>query len=206
MSEKEDLLSIVSDLSEVAVDSVLKDGLLKDIPVFGIGFSVANLILSASDKILLNKLLRFLKELGFRSQKEIEIFKEKYFKDKDYKHIGAQLLYIIERSDDEEKIKLLAKLLRLFIDQSIDKMEYLRLASIVNNSFPYDLYQIRVFKKYPEITSQNKNIETYILDHLFSIGLLESHGTDSGGVSEDSDSGTIYALNKFGTIILEKVL
>ncbi len=64
---------------------------------------------------------------------------------------------------------------------------------------------ITIFEKRNEITTQNDIIETYILDHLFSIGLLESHGID-GSDPAGLNSGTIYALNSFGVIMKEKII
>ncbi|MGZ2372027.1 hypothetical protein ACXR6G_19825 [Ancylomarina sp. YFZ004] len=203
--EKTEILSLSKDLGETAIDSLLDDGLFKDIPFIGAGISVVKLIKSASDRILLTKIIHFINNLNLKNQVEIDEFKENYFKNSDYKKIGSKILLILERADNATKIKWLAKSLRLFIDNDLDKKQFLRLSSIINSAYTEDVQQIKIFDQRAEITSQNDLIDTYILDHCFSIGLLESHGLDGGGVAR-VNSGTIYALNSFGKIMKEKII
>ncbi len=204
-NEKNELISIGTDLGEIALDSILKDGLFKDIPFLSIGISVDRLMQSASDRILLAKIIQFINDLNLKSQQEIDEFKYKYLADKDYKNIGSKILLALNLADNELKIKWLAKSLRLFIDKKISKNEFQRISSIVNRAYVEDVRNITVFDLRSEITAENDLIDTYILDHLFSIGLLESHGFD-GGDASGKDSGTIYALNKFGKLIKEKII
>ncbi len=203
--EKQEILSLSKDLGETAIDSLLNDGIFKDIPFIGAGISVVKLIKSASDRILLSKIICFINELNLKNQDEIDEFKEKYFKDSDYNQIGSKVLLILERADNITKIKWLAKSLRLFVDRGLDKQQFLRISSIINSAYTEDVKQIMIFDKRKEITSHNDLIETYILDHLFSIGLLENHGFD-GGDAAGLNSGTIYTLNNFGKIIKEKII
>ena len=203
--EKKEILSLSKNLGEVGIDSLLKEGIFKDVPFIGTGISIVRLINSVSDRILLAKIIHFINELDLKSEKEIDNFKEEYFKEKDYNKIGSKILLILERADNLTKIKWLAKSLILLVDGNIAKEDFLRITSIINSAFVEDVTQIKVFDKRIEITSQNDLIDTYILNHLFSIGLLESHGFDGGDVS-GINSGTIYALNKFGKILKESIV
>lgn len=204
-TEKNEILSLSKDLGELAIDSLLDDGLFKDIPFIGTGISVVKLMKSASDRILLIKIIHFINDLDLKSPTEISEFKEKYFKDKDYKKIGSKILLILERADNLIKIKWLAKCLRLFVNKELSKLQFLRISSIINSAYIEDVEQISVFDIREEITSQNDLIDSYILDHLFSIGLLISHGFD-GGDATGINSGTVYALNEFGKILKEKII
>jgi len=204
-TEKGEILSLSKDLGETAIDSLLDDGIFKDIPFIGTGISVVKLLKSASDRILLTKIIHFINDLNLKNQEEIDKFKEKYFKDSDHKKIGSKVLLILERADNATKIKWLAKSLRLYVDRDIDKQQFLRISSIINSGYTEDVQKIKIFDKRDEITSENDLIDTYILDHLFSIGLLESHGFD-GGDAAGLNSGTIYALNNFGKIMKEKIV
>ncbi len=204
-TEKNEILSISKDLGETVIDSLLKDGLFKDIPIIGTGISVGKLVKSVSDSILLYKIIHFIDELGLKNQEEVDEFKNKYFKDKNYKNIGSKILLILERSDSLTKIKWLAKSLRLFIERKISNREFLRISSIINNAYVEDVNLITVFDKRAKITSQNNLIDTYILDHFFSIGLLENNGFD-GGDATGKNSGTKYALNKFGELLKEIII
>ncbi|WP_205504573.1 hypothetical protein [Rufibacter psychrotolerans] len=204
-TEKNELLSISKDFGELGLDTLLEDGLFKDIPFIGTGISVVKLINSFSDRILLTKILHFINELGLKNQKEVSDFKDKYLKDKDYSKIGSKILLVLERADSLTKIQWLAKSLRLFVDQEISKNEFLRICSIINSAYVEDVHQITVFDRREKITSHNDLIDAYVLDHLFSIGLLANHGFD-GGNAAGTNAGTIYALNKFGKILKEKII
>lgn len=203
--EKNEILSLSKDLGETAIDSLLDNGIFKDVPFIGTGMSVVKLIKSVSDRILLTKIIHFINHLNLKNQGEIDGFKEKYFKDSDYSKIGSKVLLILERADNATKIEWLAKSLRLFVDKDLNKQKFLRISSIINSAYTEDVQQIKIFDQRDKITSQNDLIETYILDHLFSIGLLESHGFDGGNI-EGLNSGTIYALNNFGKIMKEKII
>ena len=154
--DKNEILSLSQDLGELALDSILKDGLFKDLPLIGSVFSVSKLLLSVNDRMLLVRLIHFINDLNLKTQEEI------------------------------------------------DKKHFLRMSSIINSAYTEDVEKISIFNKRAEITSFNDLIETYILDHLFSLGLLESHGFDGGTNGENS--GTIYALNEFGCIMNQKIV
>lgn len=202
---KSELLSLSSNLGEVALDSLLKDGLFKDIPVFGSLISVGRLVKSVTDTLLLHRILVFINELELKNQSDIDELKEKYFRDENYQEIGAKILFTIEKADDAKKLKWQAKLLRLYLDKGVNRSKYFRLASIINNAFSQDAQQIASFRERRVIRSNNEWIESYVLDHLFSIGLLDNVGIDGGDVS-GNNSGTIYELNEFGQIFLNEVL
>lgn len=204
-TEKNEILSLSKDLGELAIDSLLKDGIFKDIPFIGTGISVGKLLNSLSDRILLTKIIHFINELNLKDEQEVLLFKEKYFKDSDYSKIGSKILLTLEKTDEAIKIKWLAKSLRLFIDKEITNEEFLRISSIINSSYVTDILKINAFKELDTITSNNDLIESYSLDHLFSIGLLESRGID-GGSFDGSHSGTIYGFNYFGKIMIEKII
>jgi hypothetical protein len=208
MTDKESktqLLDLSSGLGEAALDSLLKDGLFKDIPVIGSLISIGRLTRSVTDALLLTRILCFVNELHLKSQEQIDEFKGKYFQDENYKEIGSKLLFALERADDARKIKWQAKLIRLMIDRKIDRAKFLRLVSIINNCFAGDAEQITVFQRLKRITSNNESIQSYVLDHLFSIGFLDSAGIDGGDMS-GKNSGTVYELNEFGETFLNDIL
>jgi hypothetical protein len=202
---KNELLALSSNFGEIALDSILSDGIFRDIPVVGSLISLSKLTYSISDYFLLTRIIHFVNELDLKSQSDIDELKIKYFKDDDYIKIGSKILLAIEKSDDQRKLKWLAKCFRLLLDKQISKSTFMRLTSIINNVFAEDIEQILIFNQRKEITSSNDIIETYVLDQLFSAGLLESRGFDGGDIS-GNNSGTIYALNNYGKIIMEKLL
>ncbi|WP_426431461.1 hypothetical protein ACPX19_03265 [Winogradskyella sp. HB-48] len=184
----------------------MEDGLFNDIPFVGTGISVVKLIHSASDRILLSKIIHFINELKLKNEQEIKEFKIKYFKYTDYDRISSKILLSLERADNLQKIKWLARSLRLFIGKEITKSEFLRLTSIINSAYVEDVIKIVAFDERNEITSNNDiNVEKYVLEHLFSIGLIGNLGID-GGAADGKNSGTIYVSNEFGRIMRKRII
>lgn len=195
----DEILSITGDLSEVAIDSLMKDGILKDIPVVGTIFSASKLILSISDSILLSKICCFIKALEFKSEQERDDFKKKYLTVKDYQKIGSKIILFLNSADDEKKIIWLSKLLNALVDEKITNEHFLRLTMIINNSFPEYLEKISAFKNHKKLKSSNEFLDRNILTHLFSIGMLDQ----KSDISVQGDSGEInnefiYSLSVFG--------
>jgi hypothetical protein len=203
---KEYVTDLTTDISELVVDSFLNDGLLKDIPIVGFGVKVIKLGTSISDMILLNKLKIFMENINIVSENDIDKFKEKMTNDKYKKEIGIKLLNIIDKIDEYAKIKWIAVVFLDYLDKNIDKEFFFRIITIINDTFLQDILNLKVFKGKEDILSNNKVIEAYVLHQLFSHGLLDNAGIDGGGAIEEIDSGTIYALNKFGDYILKKLL
>ena len=198
---KENFISLTSDLGEVAFDSLLKDGIFRDFPIIGPILSSIKLGKSAYDYLLAIRLLKFIESLEIKSENEINEFKERYFKIDDYPEIGSKILLILEKIDDEIKIQWLAKSLLLLLDKKINKTEFLRISSIINSVIPTDAQKIEVFNQQERITSTNDLIETYVLDHLYSVGLLSTAGFDGGNASGDN-AGTVFIINEFGELFL----
>ena len=203
--------SLTTDFGEIAIDSLLKDGLLKDIPIIGSAFSVLKLGRTISDKIFLSKIYKFIKEIRIHTKNEIEEFKEKYLRIKDYDTVGRKLILLLNSADDEKKITWLSKTLILLVDEKISTQDFLRITMIINNSFPDYLEKLSVFKNEKTIASNNsKKMEDFVLEHLYSIGCLSNKGLDSNyseiEKSIQINEGNVFILSKFGKIILESIL
>lgn len=202
---KNEIISLTSGLSEVALDSLLSGGLFKDIPIIGSVISVCNLTRTAVDTLLLIRILKFIEALDVKSQKEIDELKEKYFKNEDYPRIGYKLLFSLEKIDDAVKIGWLAKTFRIFLDKKISQASFLRISTIINTAFVDDVEFLTKIKEKERITSTNELMDSYVLDHLYSIGLLGNIGIDGGDVS-GNNSGNIFCLNEFGEIFVNELL
>ncbi len=80
----------------------------------------------------------------------------------------------------------------------------MRLSSIINGCYVTDVSKITVFSERIEIASSNTLIETYSLDHMYSVGLLETRGFDGGNAAGENteskntnDSNIIREVSKW---------
>lgn len=186
---------ICCDLTEVGIDFLLKDSITKDIPIIGIITNLCSAGLTIRGIIFENKLIRFLLELeNIPQQKRID-FVANIQQDKKFeKKVGEHLLLILDRIDDLDKAKILAKLFSAFIESTIDYTLFLRLSSILDKLFLPDLlklYEYRNGMRYDEDTSEN----------LYSLGLIYM-ALISGGSVEDGH-GSKYAIRPLGNKLLD---
>lgn len=95
---------LISDVNEVILDSFLEDGLVKDIPIFGLFFKGKNFVSTIQDKLFYKKMFTFLKELENTSSEDRKKETEKIDKNPNYRtKVGEKLLFIINENNDCEK-------------------------------------------------------------------------------------------------------
>lgn len=104
-------LEFVGDIGEIMIDTVLKDGVLKDVPILGTIVGVGKCIKNVYDIRFAKKLIAFLIPIkDVPSEKRIEAIK-KWEEDENYKgKVGDTLIGMIERCDDTVKATWLSKL------------------------------------------------------------------------------------------------
>ena len=135
-----DLHNVTAGLSEVLIDSLIEDGIAKDIPIIGTIVGLGKVALGIRERLFLKKIIYFISEL-----KEIPTSKRHKMIDKidssqKYRiKVGEKLLYIIEKCEDHEKSKIIAYLFSAFIEGMLTYDEFLRSASVVEKIIPEDL-------------------------------------------------------------------
>ncbi len=124
-----ELNSVVFDAAEVALDSVMSEGVLKELPIVG---SIVNLIHAGgkvSEELFIRKLLRFLQELKEVPIAERRALLRKYPDgSKEQQELGENLLLAIERLDDVNKPEILARIFRAYVNEEFDSLTFTRLA------------------------------------------------------------------------------
>jgi len=190
------------EISEVALDSFLKDGLPKEIPGINLIFSMFNAGKELSNYIYLRKLAAFIygyNSLPKRTSNQIE----KALKDSDkQRDLGNDILLILDRSDKVEKAELIGKVFKLYCVGDIASKTFLRLCHMINKSFyDYLLFLTKFTDVEMVLTSYNEVLDVTILEELFSNGWLSEVGIDGGDFS-GKNSGIRYQLNQYGKIII----
>jgi hypothetical protein len=127
---KSNLGNAVFGVAEVALDHNLAEGVIRDIPFFGI---LANLIRagqSISEELFIRKLVRFLEGLKDVPPEERQRLLEKYpDASEEQRSLGEKLLLALERLDDTAKPALLARFFAAYIREEIDYTTFTRLAN-----------------------------------------------------------------------------
>ncbi|MDO4803156.1 MAG: hypothetical protein Q4A15_13395 [Prevotellaceae bacterium] len=104
-------LSFIGDLGEVALDTIIDNNVLKEIPIIGTIVGVGKCIETVSNLILANKLRSFIFPIRDTNQEERISAIMKWEEDSKYRmHVGETLLGMINRCDNSLKAGWLSKL------------------------------------------------------------------------------------------------
>ncbi|MGY5353649.1 hypothetical protein [Wenyingzhuangia sp. IMCC45467] len=163
---KSDLTVVGKDLLEVGIDSILKNGLLKDIPVINVATGVWNTGVAIRDYRFITKLLYFLNESSKLSSKQRENIIEKLEDNKFQEEAGEKLISIIDNLETKSKAKIIGKAMCLVGNNIISKDEFWRISFIIEKLPTSDIYALINWRD----TDLNK-VE-HVRKHLYmSVGL-----------------------------------
>ena len=162
----DNLGEIAKETAEVTIDTFLKDGILKELPIVGSLIGVWKTGIAIRDYRFINKLLSFLDESSKLSFEKREKIIEQ-LEDEDFQsEAGEKLSAIIDQLETASKAKLLGKSLVLFGNKEITKEEFWRVAYIIEKLPMSDIIALKEWR----------NIELNLVEdvrrHLYlSVGL-----------------------------------
>lgn len=129
----------VVDISEALVDSVFKDGIMKDIPIIGTIAGVPKIIHNVKDKLFIEKLKSFVYELRQIDPQKIIDEIENIDHSNEYRiKVGVKLGYIIDEAKDHEVAQYIGKWFVAFLLKKISYSQFLRGVKILQDIFLKD--------------------------------------------------------------------
>lgn len=161
-----ELTKVSGELIEVGIDSILKNGLLKDIPVINVLSGMWNTGVAIRDYRFTNKLLLFLHESSkLPLEQRLQLIEN--LEDDDFqKEAGEKLIAIIDNLESSSKAILMGKLLNLFGQKVITKDEFWRVSFIIEKLPTSDILALKGWRNI------NLNKVEHIRKHLYlSVGL-----------------------------------
>jgi hypothetical protein len=180
-----ELADVVFEAAEVTLDSVLNEGLLRELPIIG---SVANLARAGqhvAGEIFVRKLLRFLTEFKDVSAAQRAQLLEAYPDGSDKQNdLGENLLLALDRLDAVQKPALLARFFKAYVLGTIDYPTFTRIAQALDRFNLSLLPQLRWFytrEGAPEVPSDDV-LHELSLAGLVTVSLGHS-GTIGGAAS-----------------------
>ena len=115
-----ELFDTVADLFEATGDQLLQEGILRDVPLIGTVVGIARVVGTISDRIFLLKVKKFIFSLSKLSDVEKDDFSEQMDKDEKLRSkVGETVVLLLDRSDDLEKVEILAKIFSVYIKNRI---------------------------------------------------------------------------------------
>jgi hypothetical protein len=141
-------LGILADWGEIALDSFLKDGPIKDIPIFGTALKVIQGGKALRDFFFIRKLYEFVQSAPAIEPNKKQEFREKLEKDPDFaERTATHLAVILDRLDELEKAAFLAKIFGAYIEGIIDQQQTKRLALALDRTLLADIIALKKFMR-----------------------------------------------------------
>lgn len=131
------LADLTKDFTELGIDLVLKDGILKDIPIAGTIVNISKTIGSIRDLLYLKKLLSFLHIVGKTTQQQRENFIQENCQNT--RQFEEGVLLILEQVDNMNKSALIGKIFKACILGKITYEDAIRLSEMINRASWQDL-------------------------------------------------------------------
>lgn len=169
----EECSELVSSIAEVTLDSVLEDGLLKDIPIIASAISVYKIGASLRERHELMKLYYFVKSFNNGMQDEEQ--REKYILNfqNDQKIRNKELAYlmvVLDKYINLDKPQMLAKIYLSYLNGEITWEEVMKYSEVIDRLLPGDVELLAVGMRE---NVNYRNVDDGIL-RLVALGLMVS--------------------------------
>lgn len=170
---KNRLVDIASANLEPIFDSLLENGLLKDLPLIG---NIANMLRLKGDVtnfLFARKLETFINKL---QQHNINFIENKVADKEELKKIGTDLVFIIDSINNLDKAAWLAQTVVGLVEKKYDLATFQRLTHVVDNFSPPLIEVLRIYYKKRELSSGQVYVDFYDGDYpeeLANMGLLQ---------------------------------
>ena len=197
----ENLVESFGSVSEALMDSKIPDGVLQNIPFFDVLYKFGKAFLSIRDHFFAKKVLKFLFEIKEITTEERIIFL-KDIETKTGQKAGEVLLMLIERLDNMEKVKIISNLFKAKVNNSITIGNFLRLSSIVDKAYIYDLKKLNSFVSTTGYYIEDVSESLYGLGLLYIVPISEIIDTINNNEPIPGVSDAKYTLTTSGRILL----
>lgn len=189
---------LTQEYAELGIDVVMKDGVLRDIPIIGSIVQIAKAVGSVRDRLYLKKLLCFLHKVGETTQQQ----REQFIQDncQDTKQFEEAVLLILEQADNMNKSALIGKIFKACILGTIGYQGALSLSSIVNKALWQDLDNMFQLSFTNEMKMRLCNCG------LLNLSLVRRHHIDETKKpteTKETIDGFGYSENQYYKMLLE---
>jgi hypothetical protein len=188
---------LLIEAAEFTFDAVLKDGILKEIPVVGAVAKLFGIAVGIQGYVFAKKVRTFLTELASVPIQERNKFAANLADDSKLRERVADVLVtFLDKLDDLQKAPLLARAFSGFIRSQYDFTTFQRLSAAIDKVMVIDLMEL-------ERLSKPSTLDGYIGDVLLSAGLASISTIPTIRTPESKNS---YQISHLGGLFLQVVV
>ena len=189
--EKGDLVDTFSQIGEIAIDQVIGNPLLKEIPVLSLLVSGYKAVLDIKSYNMTQKVIRFLYHLKETTPEQRQQFSRKYC-EANQEETAAALLDILDKLNNKNYVSIVCNLIKAVIDEHLTIPQFNRLIMALQRTSYTDLLQLGNY------------IEDYdeegLSDALLSSGLIYQSVLDGG--SDEGENNSRFKISPNGLLML----
>lgn len=193
---------LTSRLGEVALDQLLNQGVLREIPVIGTAITLWQSGNDIGAYFFAKKIVTFLGEVESVPQDKRKEFIEKNCETEEgIEHIGEATLMLLEKMDSPILATLLGRAFRLMLTGRIPRSTFEHYAHIIRNLSTYLIRELKDFYQQQDIL----DIEPPAAIELSGYGLVDI-GILPNRIGNTSDMERQYRRTEFGKFFYQHVI
>lgn len=196
-----DSTDILKEYGEIAIDTILGQGLISDIPIVNTVTAICKTGLNIKEQNYLRQTLAFIK--GFNSgnmeQSKIDEYREKLISDKirAERELG-RVVVILDSTIEQEQSEVLGRFYKAYIWGNYD-WDMFRQLSAANQKLFYNDYETLSFINYETICSEKITpLQRSSIERLQAVGLVLADGEIATTVGTSALNKYWYYLSDFG--------
>lgn len=199
---KDEIISLIEEGGEFALDSILPDGIVRDLPIIGPAFSLIKIGKDIHDRIFIEKLKSFMQEIDKNQE-----WKEKFHDVDECNKISKHILYVVDSCDDDDKLRLIGAAFNNFANGNIDRIRFFYIVNMISKSFyPFLKVLLDIDEVNTSFPNNGKKYDYDAIAHLLNIGALDTAGQtvptfDSMTGKMQAPPSVIAAFNGYGIFI-----
>lgn len=203
----ESLADTVTDIAEIGIDSILSEGLLKDLPIFSVLIGSVRTVRSIQERNMLRNTAIFLDTINSKKMEaeKLNQYKAKLQDEKVAEKELGRVLILLNQYVDNIKSRMLGVVFWKYVNGEYTWNKFCELADIVSSVFIDDIEYLDEIAKSPEKKKQYHIYGIpYNIKRLESLGLLELYGEyNRFGDSIFQKENMFAELTENGVIFLE---
>lgn len=169
----------VANIAEVGIDSIMSDGLLKDIPIVNLLLNASRTFKAIHERNLLKNTALFLDAVNSQKidDKKVQAYKKKLLNEKTAERELGRVIVLLDQYVDNIKAQMLGRLFCQYIDRDYSWDKFCELSDILNRLFLDDMpFLYSIFGSDGRQAIYHIYIIPYNIKRLESIGLVELFG------------------------------
>lgn len=196
---------VISDYLEIGIDSLMNEGILKEIPIVNTIVGVLKIGKNVHDRNLLKQTLTFINEFNNNEISRDKLEQYKITIENNPKRCEEELgriLLLLNNFIDKEKSIMLAKIFKAYIEKIINWNEFCEYSEIINRLFIQDINLLNMIYDGKVSDTTNRG-DLYRVERLNSLGIIgisfkSTRITTINGVQQENRQDSYLSMNSNG--------